>query len=232
NAAHDLFNALRELERGGPLKALVLDLRFNGGGLLDQAKLVGQFFLGRGQEVVRTTTIDGRQEVFVCKGRRVVTVPLVVITSPGTASAAEIVSGALQLNERAVIVGETTFGKGSVQHIRELRDGSRLKLTIQEYLLPGGVSIQDVGVAPDIRLSRHALRENGSVDLRDPQPERERDHEFALQGRRSYAREPIAELAWLDPWLDREARRAHLISARNFRPDRQAQLVIDLLREA
>lgn len=232
NAANDLFNALRELEREGPLKALVLDLRFNGGGLLDQAKLVGQFFLARGQEVVRTTTIDGRQEVFVCKGRRVVTAPLAVLVSASTASAAEIVSGALQLNERAVILGETTFGKGSVQHIRELRDGSRLKLTIQEYLLPGGLSIQDVGVSPDIRLPRHAQRQDGRLDLRDPAPERERDHEFALTARRTYQRQPVAELIWLDPWLDREARRVHAISARDFRPDRQAQLVIDLLKEA
>lgn len=232
NTAHDLFLALRELERDAPVKALVLDLRFNGGGLLDQAKLIGGFFLARGQEVVRTTTVDGKEDVYTNNARRFVTAPMVVLTSPGTASAAEIVSGALQLNERAVIAGEATFGKGSVQNIREMRDGSRLKLTIQEYLLPGGVSIQDVGVAPDLVLTRHAVRQDGSVDLRDLSMERERDNEFALGGRRNYVHDAVAELAWLDPWMDREARRVHTISARDFRPDRQSQLVLDMLKEA
>ncbi|HAT10825.1 MAG TPA: hypothetical protein DCS97_09600 [Planctomycetes bacterium] len=232
NTAHDLFIALRELERAGPVKALVLDLRFNGGGLLDQAKLIGGFFLGRGQEVVRTTTVDGREEVYRNSAARFVTAPMLVLVSPGTASAAEIVSGALQLNERAVIAGEATFGKGSVQNIRELRDGSRLKLTIQEYLLPGGASIQDVGVMADLLLPRHAVRKNGSVDLRDLSAERERDNEFALSRRKGYDRTALAELAWLDPWLDREARRQHTIAAREFRPDREAQLAIDLMQSA
>jgi carboxyl-terminal processing protease len=232
NTAHDLFLALRELERETPIKALVLDLRFNGGGLLDQAKLIGGFFLARGQEVVRTTTVDGKQDVFDNNARRFVTAPMVVLTSPGTASAAEIVSGALQLNERAVIAGETTFGKGSVQNIRELRDGSRLKLTIQEYLLPGGVSIQDVGVMPDLVLARHSVRQDGSVDLRDMSMQRERDNEFALGSRKNYVHDQFAELGWLDPWMDREARRVNAISARDFRPDRQSQVVIDLLKTA
>ncbi len=232
NTAHDLSVALRELERDGPLQVLVLDLRFNGGGLLDQAKLIGGFFLGRGQEVVRTITVDGKQDVTINRAGRFVTAPMVVLTSPGTASAAEIVAGALQLNERAVIAGEASFGKGSVQNIRDLRDGSRLKLTIQEYLLPGGASIQDVGVSPDIQMLRHAVREDGTVDLRDPSSERERDNEFALSGHKNYNREPVAELTWLDPWLDREARRVHAISARAFRPDRQSQVIIDLCKAA
>lgn len=239
NTAHDLFRTLRELEQqasgaepAGPLKALVLDLRFNGGGLLDQAKLIGGFFLGRGQEIVRTTTVDGEEEKFTNSARRFVVAPVMVLTSAGTASAAEIVSGALQRNERAVIAGEPTFGKGSVQNIRELRDASRLKLTIQEYLLPGGVSIQDVGVMPDLLLPRHGVRQDGSVDLREFAYERERDNEFALGGRNTYRHEASAELGWLDPWLDREARRKHTISAREFVPDREAQLAIDLLKEA
>lgn len=238
NTAQDLFVALRELERGDgageprPIKALVLDLRFNGGGLLDQAKLIGGFFLGRGQEVVRTTTVDGKEETYSNSARRFVTVPVMVLTSPGTASAAEIVSGALQLNKRAVIAGDTTFGKGSVQNIRELRDGSRLKLTIQEYLLPGGVSIQDVGVEPDLVLLRHGVAKDGTVDLRSRSSERERDNEFALGGRRNYRHEVASKLSWLDPWKDREARRVHTLAARDFRPDREAQIAIDLLKSA
>ncbi len=232
NTAHDLFTALRDLEKDIPIKALVLDLRFNGGGLLDQAKLIGGFFLGRGQEVVRTTTADGKEDVYRTSARRFVTAPMVILTSPGTASAAEIVSGALQLNDRAVVAGEATFGKGSVQNIRELRDGSRLKLTIQEYLLPGGASIQDVGVMPDLLLPRHAVRKDGTVDLRDMTSEREKDNEFALSGHKNYKHAATAELGWLDPWMEREARRAHTISARNFSPDRESQVVIDLLKSA
>lgn len=240
NTAHDLFRALRELENqktgvaadDGPLKALVLDLRFNGGGLLDQAKLIGGFFLARGQEIVRTTTVDGEEERFTNSARRFVTAPILVLTAAGTASAAEIVSGALQRNERAVVAGEPTFGKGSVQNIRELRDASRLKLTIQEYLLPGGVSIQDVGVMPDLLLPRHSVRQNGSVDVRDFAYERERDNEFALGERDTYKHQSSLSLGWLDPWLERDARRAHTISAREFVPDREAQLTIDLMKEA
>jgi carboxyl-terminal processing protease len=232
NTAQDLLVALRELKKDGPLQVLVLDLRFNGGGLLDQAKLIGAFFLARGQEVVRTTTVDGKEDVTINRAGRFVTAPMVVLTSPGTASAAEIVAGALQLNERAVIAGEASFGKGSVQNIRDLRDGSRLKLTIQEYLLPGGASIQDVGVSPDIQLLRRAVREDGTVDLRDLSSERERDNEFALGGHKNYDRQPVAELTWLDPWLDREARRVHTIAAREFRPDRESQVIIDLCKAA
>lgn len=241
NTAHDLFLALRDLERGDagagadagkPLKALVLDLRFNGGGLLDQAKLIGGFFLGKGQEIVRTTTADGEQERFTNSARRLVSVPVVVLVSPGTASAAEIVSGALQINDRAVIAGEPTFGKGSVQNMRELRDNSRLKLTIQEYLLPGGASIQDVGVMPDLLLPRHGVRQDGGVDLRDRSFERERDQEFALGGHNTYQNKAQAELGWLDPWLEKDDRRKHTISSREFTPDREAQICIDLLKEA
>jgi len=232
NTAHDLFTAVRELEKDTPVEALILDLRFNGGGLLDQAKLIGGFFLGRGQEVVRTTTVDGKEDIYRTSARRFVTAPMIVLTSPGTASAAEIVSGALQLNDRAVVAGEATFGKGSVQNIRELRDGSRLKLTIQEYLLPGGASIQDVGVMPDLLLPRHSVRQDGTVDVRDISSEREKDNEFALSGHKNYEHASTAELGWLDPWMDREARKVHTISAREFRPDRESQVVIDLLKDA
>ncbi len=233
NTAHDLYQALRDLEVETPIKALVLDLRFNGGGLLDQAKLIGGFFLGRKQEIVRITTIDGKEETTVNSMReRLVTAPVVVLVSPGTASAAEIVSGALQLNDRALIAGEATFGKGSVQNIHEMPDNSRLKLTIQEYLLPGGVSIQDTGVIPDLRLARHGVRQDGSITLCDMSYERERDHEFALGSHNNYRHDISSELSWLDPWLDKEARRRHTIAAKDFIPDRESQLMINLLKEA
>ena len=232
NTARDLKTTVDELVRGGALKALVLDLRFNGGGLLDQAKVISEFFLSRGQEVVRTATIDGEPSTYKASGRNPWQVPLTVLTSGGSASAAEILAGALQRNDRAVVFGTTTFGKGSVQTIRPLRDGSRLKLTIQEYQLPGGVSIQDVGITPDVGLIRHSMKKDGSLDrLRPFTREREVDDEFALGNRSAYRHEGTYQLGWLSSWKSKEELKQSGISAREFAPDQEASLVLDLMSE-
>ena len=233
NTARDLRSAIDELLHGGDLKALVLDLRFNGGGLLDQAKLVSDLFLARGQEIVRTVTIDGEPTITKSSARNTYQVPLAVLTSGGSASAAEILSGALQRNDRAAVFGTTTFGKGSVQTIRPLRDGSRLKLTIQEYQLPGGVSIQDVGVNPDIALVRHALKKDGTLDrLRPYSREREVDDEFALGNHAAYRHDGSYELGWVAAFKTKDELKQSGISAREFAPDQEASLVLDLLAEA
>jgi carboxyl-terminal processing protease len=232
NTARDLFEAINGLQAPGPLKALVLDLRFNGGGLLDQAKTIGSFFLDPGKEVVSTVGANGKGDPTVNRARPLVTAPIVVLVSPGTASAAEIISGALQVNDRALVAGEPSYGKGSVQNVRDLRDGSRLKLTIQEYLLPGRVSIQDVGINPDLLLRRRAVREDGSVDLVDYTWQREGDSEFALENKRSYQHPTSLELRWLEPWQTRDERRAFSTAARDFRLDHEAQLAVDLLIDA
>ena len=165
NTFRSLCKDILDLQKPGPMKAFVLDLRFNGGGLLDQARLISDIFLPKGEEIVRTVTSDGQPQIYKSSARQLLDVPMAILTSGGSASAAEILSGALQRDERAVIVGSTTFGKGSVQTIKDLGDGSRLKLTIQEYQLPGGVSIQDVGVTPDLRLIQHTVRKDGVIDL-------------------------------------------------------------------
>jgi len=157
----DLEEALIDLESGEtPLKGLVLDLRNNGGGLLDQAVSVSDLFLEEGEIV----TMRGRQNrdsrVFSARaddsGR---TYPMVVLINGGSASASEIVAGALQDNKRALIVGTTSFGKGSVQSLETLRDGNGLKITIARYYSPSGRAIQAEGITPDIIIQRRVLKD-------------------------------------------------------------------------
>jgi len=146
--------ALEKLESSPPLmKGLVLDLRNNGGGLLNQAISVSDIFLDKGQIL----SIKGRDK----KNTKVFNAtpsaaqrnyPIVVLINGGSASASEIVAGALQDHKRALVLGTTSFGKGSVQTVENLRDGSGLKLTIARYYTPSGRSIQAKGIEPDIAL--------------------------------------------------------------------------------
>jgi carboxyl-terminal processing protease len=149
----DFEKALEKLESEGPLKGLVLDLRNNGGGLLNQAISISDVFLDNGQIVSMKGREKKNTKVFSATPSAVKrTYPLVVLINGGTASASEIVAGALQDQKRAVVVGTTSFGKGSVQTVENLRDGSGLKLTIARYYTPNGRSIQAKGIEPDITL--------------------------------------------------------------------------------
>lgn len=156
---HDTEDRLRaELERlraeaGGELPGVVLDLRNNPGGLLSQAIAVADLFLSTGQ-IVRTRTRGGGGRSFDASPLGTLPqVPLVAVVNAGTASAAEIVVGALQAHRRAVVVGTPTFGKGSVQSVYDLTDGSGLKLTVAHYFTPDGRSIQARGLAPDVYIA-------------------------------------------------------------------------------
>ncbi|MBS2023067.1 MAG: S41 family peptidase [Deltaproteobacteria bacterium] len=136
---------------GGELKGLVLDLRQNPGGLLDQAVRVADRFMEGG--VIVTTKGRGGRHVEVERAHTKETepdYPMVVLVDGGTASASEIVAGALQDSGRAAVLGTQTFGKGSVQTVIELEDGSGLKLTIARYYTPSGRSIQEKGITPDL----------------------------------------------------------------------------------
>ena len=138
-------------QAGGQLAGVVLDLRHNPGGLLDQAVKVADRFMESG--VIVTTKGRGGKHVEVEKAHAKDTepaYPLVVLVDGGTASASEIVAGALQDSGRAVVLGTQTFGKGSVQTVIELEDGSGLKLTIARYYTPSGRSIQERGITPDV----------------------------------------------------------------------------------
>jgi carboxyl-terminal processing protease len=148
----ELEAALQKLKAQG-MKALILDLRFNPGGLLDEAVNVCGKFLPRGQLVVTTEGRDpGEDSVRRAEGRgdELKGVPIVVLVNFESASAAEIVTGCLQDLHRAVILGEKTFGKGSVQSIFPLDDGSALKLTVAKYYTPSHKVIHEHGITPDI----------------------------------------------------------------------------------
>ena len=146
---------------GGQLAGLVLDLRHNPGGLLDQAVKVSDRFLDGG--VIVTTKGRGGRHVEVERAHAQGTeprYPMTVLVDGGTASASEIVAGALQDSRRAVVIGTQTFGKGSVQTVIELEDGSGLKLTVARYYTPSGRSIQERGIAPDVWVKASAADED------------------------------------------------------------------------
>lgn len=143
--------SIRTLDKQGA-RALVVDLRNNPGGLLQSAVEVCSRFLPRGAMVVYTQGRDERQRqtFFVRSAVKTVAWPLVILVNEGSASAAEIVGGALQDHKRAVLVGQRTFGKGSVQTILPMDDGSALRLTTSKYYTPGRRVIHDYGIEPDI----------------------------------------------------------------------------------
>lgn len=135
-------------------KGIVLDLRNNPGGLLDQAVGLVDLFVAKGVVVSQKGRNEEEDEVFEAKrGGTYTSIPLVVLVNGGSASASEIVSGSLQDHKRAVVVGEKTFGKGSVQVILPIDNDEALRLTIARYYLPSGRTIQAVGVTPDIQVA-------------------------------------------------------------------------------
>jgi carboxyl-terminal processing protease len=151
--ADDLASALEKLEKNRKLEGLILDLRNNPGGLLTQAIKVSDLFLDSGL-IVSTKGRDPSQDIEVSahKNKKERNHPIIVLVNGGSASAAEIVAGALQDNKKALILGTKTFGKGSVQTILPLSDGSGLRLTTAKYYTPSGRSIQLSGISPDIKL--------------------------------------------------------------------------------
>ncbi|MDP1921793.1 MAG: MXAN_5808 family serine peptidase [Myxococcales bacterium] len=160
NTTKDLSLALQELTKeakgnGSPigLKGVVLDLRGNPGGLLDQAIQVSDLFVSSGTIVATVGLSDKlREEKRAHEDDTDEAYPVVVLVNAGSASASEIVAGALKNLNRAVIIGRQTFGKGSVQVLYDFPDESALKLTIAKYLTPGDISIQEIGITPDIQL--------------------------------------------------------------------------------
>jgi carboxyl-terminal processing protease len=153
----DLNAALKNLRKhnGAPLKGLVLDMRDNPGGVLEAAVSVADTFLDSGVIVTaKGRTPDSKFEMSATPGDALNGAPIVVLVNGGSASAAEIVAGALKDQHRAKLMGRTTFGKGSVQTIIPLSDDRAVKLTTSLYYTPSGVSINHRGIAPDIELER------------------------------------------------------------------------------
>ena len=151
NSDEQLFMNIKKFEKNYKLNGYILDLRNNPGGLLSKAISITDFFLDEG-EIVSTKgrKISETRRFFSKKGDFINGKPLIVIINNGSASASEIVSGALKDHKRAIILGERTYGKGSVQSIVPLKNGGGIRLTISKYYLPSGKSISEVGVLPDI----------------------------------------------------------------------------------
>ena len=178
NTYDDLRAHLERMRRmqGGQLKGVVLDLRNNPGGLLDQAILVSDRFVDRGPLVITVGEGNRKREVKPAHFTGTETdYPVVVLVNGGSASASEIVSGALKNHDRAVLIGQQTFGKGSVQVLYDFKDKSALKLTIAQYLTPGDVSIQSVGIAPDIEIMPVTIAKEGIHLFVDDDGLREKD---------------------------------------------------------
>ena len=151
NSDKQLFKKVKEFEKKNKPMGYILDIRNNPGGLLNQAISITDFFLDDG-EIVSTKgrrIIESRR-FFAKKGDGINGKPIIVMTNIGSASASEILSGALKDHKRAIILGSRTYGKGSVQSIIPLKNGGGMRLTISKYYLPSGQSISEVGVTPDI----------------------------------------------------------------------------------
>jgi len=151
NSSNQLKKEISKLEKKENLLGYIFDLRNNPGGLLSQAVKISDFFLDDG-EIVSTRGRKNREnrKFFAKKGDKINGKPLIVLINNGSASASEIVAGALQDQKRAILLGESTFGKGSVQSIIPLKNKGAIRLTISKYYLPSGKSISDIGVSPDI----------------------------------------------------------------------------------
>ena len=195
NTSLDLDKALGELEKKG-ISKLILDLRNNPGGLLNQAVEVTDRFLNRENLIVYTKGRSDEQNMRFTSHDKVagVSYPLIILVNSGSASASEIVAGALQDLNRAIILGTPTFGKGSVQTIIPLSDGSALRLTTARYYTPSGRVIQENGIEPDIIIERKLPKELEGGDEKEKEPEektrlrrflREKDLKKHLKGKSS-----------------------------------------------
>ena len=154
NSAQQIKKRINELDKDKKTKAFILDLRNNPGGLLSQAIKITDYFLDNGEIVsTKSRKASENRKWFARDGDLTDGKPLVVLINYGSASASEIVAGALKDHKRAIILGENSYGKGSVQSIIPLRNDGAIRLTIAKYYLPSGTSISEVGVTPDIEIS-------------------------------------------------------------------------------
>jgi len=168
NTAKELVSTLQTMKDQG-MKGLILDLRQNPGGLLDQAIAISSLFLPDNEVVVQVEDRDGnKQEMKSSKTKENPGVPLVVVTDKGSASASEILAAAVKESGNATLVGETTFGKGTVQKAQDFSDGSNLKFTTEKWLTPKGNWIHKKGIKPDIEV---ALPDYASLTLINPETE-------------------------------------------------------------
>lgn len=239
NTSRDLNKVIEKhiKDNKGKMSGLLLDMRRNPGGLLDQAVKVSDMFLKQGA-IVSTIGRDkaDKEVAMASKKGQYTDFPIVILVNEYTASASEIVSGALQDNKRALIVGQRTFGKGSVQSVIKLGDGSGLKLTVARYYTPNGVSIQAEGIHPDIEIEEVDIEAFGKAIIRNPM-KREGDISGHLKGDREKAAEKLdtkkgseqGALAW---WKEVGSKKEEKLTPREmiFKKDYQAYQAFNYLK--
>jgi carboxyl-terminal processing protease len=154
NSSEQIEEKIKDLDKENVIKAYILDLRNNPGGLLSQAIRISDFFLDSGEIVsTKSRKTSENKKWFAKKGDLTNGKTLMVLINYGSASASEIVAGALKDHKRAIILGENSYGKGSVQSIIPLKNKGAIRLTVAKYYLPSGKSISEVGVSPDIEIN-------------------------------------------------------------------------------
>ena len=228
NTTEDFLEVLEKMEsENAPMKGLVLDLRNNGGGLLEESLRISDIFIDDGIIL----SIKGRGEdakEFPAKASSVKRdYPIVLLINGGSASASEIVAGALQDHKRALILGTTSFGKGSVQTVESLREGYGLKLTIARYYTPSGRSIQAKGIEPDIIVPFKPLEEPDDANGNDGFV-KEKDLKNHLE-QQSEAQEKPPNTTQKDrPMKDAESR-VNPLELENLKTDNQIMRALDIL---
>jgi carboxyl-terminal processing protease len=223
NTTEDFLEALQKIEaENNPLKGLILDLRNNGGGLLEESIKIADIFIDEGAILsIKGRNPEESREFQAKPDKDKRRYPIVVIINGGSASASEIVAGALRDHKRALILGTTSFGKGSVQTVESLRDGSGLKLTIARYYTPNGTSIQAKGIEPDVAVQFRVMEdgekapEDGFVKERDLKNHLEAGPAGAEGAEKTIIREMEHRVNPLDP--------------DNLRRDSQVMRALDIL---
>ena len=147
--ADEFEQEFKELQKQGITK-LIIDIRNNGGGIVDEAIDIAEMITEKGSTLLITTDKEEEEEVTIAKENPIIDMPIVVLMNEYSASASEILAGALKDNNKATLVGTTTYGKGVIQELHQLSDGSGLKITTNEYFTPNHNKINEVGIEPDV----------------------------------------------------------------------------------
>jgi carboxyl-terminal processing protease len=165
NAADDMEKALNNM-KGKQVKGIILDVRNNGGGLLQNAIEIGSMFIKDGT-IVYTVDREGKKETISSTGNLIWDRPIVMLINESSASASEILAGALHDNNKATLVGTRSFGKASVQNVKQLEDGSAVLITIAKYLTPNGTDIMKKGIAPDYVVEIPTSEADAALEISD-----------------------------------------------------------------
>lgn len=152
DCAKEFKNAYTKLSKNN-ISGLIIDLRNNGGGIVEETLEIADYILEKNDVILITKDKDGNEEIEKSTKKPIITVPIVVLVNENSASASEILAGALKENDRATIIGKTTYGKGLIQELITLSDGSGIKITIEEYYTPNRNQINKIGIVPDKEVS-------------------------------------------------------------------------------